>query len=62
MIAVPPKTSTERTFFAALEAADVQLECVVEASPKSRNYWVRGSAYRRVSGARGTTTETLENR
>jgi hypothetical protein len=49
IVSVPPNITTARSLFGAFENADVEIECTIEASPRSVNYWMKGSYLKRSS-------------
>ncbi|GAB0090667.1 Immunoglobulin-like domain [Sergentomyia squamirostris] len=44
-----PQIVTPRSLFGGLAESDVDLECMIQASPISVNYWIKGSAPKRNS-------------
>ncbi|XP_055700744.1 lachesin-like isoform X1 [Phlebotomus papatasi] len=54
-----PQIVTPRSLFGGLAESDVVLECMVEASPISVNYWIKGSVPKRNSYETFTRPEML---
>lgn len=59
VLAVAPQIVTPRSLFGGLAESDVVLECMVEASPISVNYWIKGSVPKRNSYETFTRPEML---